>query len=104
MKEKTIKIAEVCGEDIVSRDDGLKFRNYIVQELSKFDILILDFEGLTIASVSFMDEAFAKLAFGYDREELATMLKFENMNEFDKDRLNELTLDRLNQKKTMAAK
>ena len=61
MKKKIIKIAEVCGEDIVSRDDGLKFREYVVRELNKYDKLIFDFENLTIASVSFIDEAFAKL-------------------------------------------
>ncbi len=95
MKEKIIKIDEHCGDNRVSREDGLRMREWIQKEWGKHDRFVFDFNNILIASVSFMDEAFAKLAFEYNRDELAGKLKFENLRPFDRALLNDLVMARI---------
>lgn len=79
----------------MSRQDGANFRARIQKEWEKYEKLIFDFNDTLIASVSFMDEAFAKLASYYSKEELQKKLKFVNMREFDRAMLNNLVMKRL---------
>jgi hypothetical protein len=41
--------------------------------------IIVDFSNILIASVSFMDQAFGKMAFEYSKEDLRKKLLFINM-------------------------
>lgn len=95
MKEKIISIDKHCGDDRVSRDDGLRMREWIIKQWNKNDRIVFDFENILIASVSFLDEAFAKLAFDYSKDELVKKLKFENLQHFDRALLNDLVLARI---------
>lgn len=95
MKEKFLSIQKHCGVDRVSRDDGLRMREWIIKQWNKNDRIVFDFENILIASVSFLDEAFAKLAFDYSKDELVKKLKFENLQHFDRALLNDLVRARI---------
>jgi hypothetical protein len=56
-----------------------------------FDYLKIDFEGLKIASTSFFDEGFAKLADeGWTSEKLASLVTLKNIYPRDKEILDDL--------------
>jgi hypothetical protein len=57
-----IKIKEAFKKDWVSREAGEKLRLKIISGLSKNKTVDVDFGGMKIASVSFMDEGISKLA------------------------------------------
>ncbi|MBN1115545.1 MAG: STAS-like domain-containing protein [Oligoflexia bacterium] len=61
MSIKTISIAEDFKNDYVTRDAGEKLRNMIIAGEKDYEKIEIDFGDLIIASVSFFDEAFAKL-------------------------------------------
>ena len=57
-----IKIKEEFKDDWITREAGETLRKRLVTIISQKTNLVLDFEGLTVASTSFFDEGFAKLA------------------------------------------
>jgi len=97
VKKKSINISieKNCGENRISREDGLRLREWIEKEWEKNDKLTFDFGNILIASVSFIDEAFAKLAFDHSKDELVNKLKFENLRPFDRALLNDLVVARI---------
>ena len=104
MKQININIKKHCGDDCVSRDDGFRLREWIEKEWKNNDKLTFDFGNLLIASVSFIDEAFAKLAFNHRKEELVNKLKFENLRPFDRALLNDLVLARIRESESSLKK
>ena len=104
MNQKYINIRNHCKDDCVSRDDGLKLREWIEEQWDKEVQLVFDFDNVLIASVSFIDEAFAKLAFEHGRDELVEKLKFENLCPFDRALLNDLIKARLREKVSKSKK
>lgn len=97
-KEYLVDIKEICGKNRVTRDDGKKIHDIIREQWHSNEKIKIDFGDLLVASVSFTDEAFGKLAFEFSKEEIVSKLKFENMQEFDKALLNDILSSRFRQK------
>jgi hypothetical protein len=98
MNEYSININSICGKNIVTRDDGKKVHDLIIQQWNESTRIKIDFGNVLIASVSFMDEIFGKLAFEYDRQEVVSKLQMENIQDFDRALLNDILVSRYKQK------
>ncbi|HAX61250.1 MAG TPA: hypothetical protein DCX95_01640 [Elusimicrobia bacterium] len=79
------------------RKDGEWFREeFIVKQWNKVERFIFDFENRPVASVSFLDEVFAKLFLEFKPEEVIRKLyRFERMVPMDKELLKEVINTRL---------
>lgn len=97
-KEFHIDIKKMAGTDTVSREHGRKIRKIIEQLLKIKDKITIDFSNLSIASPSFIDEAFAKLMLKYPLDGIRTKLSFVNMTEFDRALLNDLVRARIRER------
>lgn len=97
-KEFYIDIRKIAGTDTVSREHGRKIRKIIEQLLKIKDKITIDFSNLSIASPSFIDEAFAKLMLKYPVDEIRAKLSFVNMTEFDRALLNDLVRARIRER------
>jgi hypothetical protein len=78
----------------VTRDDGAHLRHAIEQAWHDAGPIVLDFRGLTIASVSFFDEALGVLALEHPVEELTRRVRVENMVAADRELLNNIVSSR----------
>jgi hypothetical protein len=96
--ETQININSYCEKNVVTREDGKKVHDYIVSKWVDSEKIEIDFGNVLIASVSFFDEIFGKLAFEYTRNELTSKLQPVNMQEFDRALLNDILKSRLRQK------
>lgn len=94
----TINLKEKCGKRTISRDDGRFVANLISKVLATHEDVTIDFDNIMIASVSFFDEAFGKLAFNFPKEELQKKLVFEKIDKYDRALLNDILLSRYRQK------
>jgi hypothetical protein len=92
-----IDIQEVCGKKTVTRDEGQVINKILTEQWDKADQFQLDFGNLLIASVSFIDEAFGKLALCHTSEDLQQKLVFKNMVPYDRKLLNDIIISRLRQ-------
>jgi hypothetical protein len=97
-KEFHIDIKKMAGTDTVSREHGRKIRKIIERFLKIKDKITIDFSNLSIASPSFIDEAFAKLMLKYPLDGIRTKLSFINMTEFDRALLNDLVRARIRER------
>ncbi len=86
------------GTQTVSREDGQAIAKKLLKAMEKEDKVVIDFDNILIASVSFFDEAIGKLAFKYSREVLAKKLSFENIEAYDRALLNDILISRYHQK------
>jgi hypothetical protein len=93
-----ILIKKICGKRTATRDDGKKINEILTKKWNKEQILDVDFDSVLVASVSFMDEAFGKLALRYTKEDLQRKLKFKNIVDYDRALLNDILYSRLRQK------
>ncbi|PIU53521.1 MAG: hypothetical protein COS90_05675 [Deltaproteobacteria bacterium CG07_land_8_20_14_0_80_60_11] len=94
-----INLNDKCGKKkTITREDGKIINEMIKGAWDNEDKIIIDLDNITIASVSFLDEAFGKLAFEYSKETLLKKLSFENVNEFDRALLNDIFISRFHQK------
>ena len=85
------------GKQTITREDGLVIANKLIQAMEKEENITIDFDNILIASVSFFDEAFGKLAFKYSKDTLVKKLTFENIEEFDRALLNDILISRYHQ-------
>lgn len=97
-KEFYLDIKKIAGTDTVSREHGRKIRKMIEHLLKIKDKITIDFSHLSIASPSFIDEAFAKLMLKYPLDEIRVKLFFVNMTEFDRALLNDLVRARIRER------
>ena len=97
-KEFYIDIIKMAGTDTVSREHGRKIRKMIEPLLKTEHNIRVDFSNLSIASPSFMDEAFAKLLLKHSLDDVRDKLSFVNMTEFDRALLNDLVVARLRER------
>lgn len=97
-KEFHVDIKKMAGTDTVSREHGRKIRKRIELFLKIKDRITIDFSNLSIASPSFIDEAFAKLMLKYPLDEIRTKLSFVSMTEFDRALLNDLVRARIRER------
>lgn len=101
-KEFYIDIIKMAGTDTVSREHGRKIRKMIEPILKTEHNIRVDFSNLSIASPSFIDEAFAKLLLTYSLDDVRDKLSFVNMTEFDRALLNDLVAARLRERNLLA--
>jgi hypothetical protein len=95
---KTINLKAERGKQTISREDGLVIAQKLTEAMEKEDKITVDFNNILIASVSFFDEAFGKLAFKYSKDILVQKLSFENMEPFDRALLNDILISRYHEK------
>lgn len=91
-----LDVVKICGEDVISRDAGKKFRATILEnwETPILEVLI----GKTpIGSASFFDEAFALLLKRNNKsiEEVKAKLKFPDISPGDRKLLNYVMMARM---------
>jgi hypothetical protein len=89
-----LRIADVCGDSRVFRDDGLKLRRAIEKQWAREETIEIDFDNIRIASASFLDEGIAALALMIPMEEIKRKLRMRNITEPDRVLLNHLILSR----------
>ncbi len=97
-----IRVTEVCPTSRLFRADGEKLREAILERWSA-DAVEVDFEGETIASVSFLDEAIAVLFLEHPRDLVLSRLKTANMVKGDRDLLNRLVGHRIREAAALTA-
>ena len=88
---KKINIREKFSSDFITRAAGEKLRLMILEAAEKGEVVEIDFSNLMIASTSFFDEGFAKLAdSGWTHEKMNTAIVLKNIHPKDKEILEEL--------------
>ena len=90
----TINIKEVVHKSLSSRKDGRKLRRHLEKLWDENDRLEIDFSGMEIASVSFLDEAFGALLDNHSLDEMKGKLSFINIEDEDRKLLNYIILSR----------
>ena len=93
-----ININNICGKKTVTRDDGEKVNKILNEKWNCEKIIQIDFSNVLVASVSFMDEAFGKLALKHTKEDLQEKLRFKNIVKYDKALLNDILYSRFRQR------
>lgn len=82
---------------VTSRADGEVLREHLLRNWDSVDSFELDFNGLQVASVSFLDEAFGMLAEHYGKKEILQKVKTQNVDELDQKMLDSILRSRLSQ-------
>ena len=90
----SLRVQDVCPTSRVLRADGRVLREAIEKLWNDSELLELDFGGLTIASISFLDEGVASLFVDYDAEVIRRRLKIVGIAEDDRKQLNSLVARR----------
>jgi len=93
-----IILQDICKKQTITRDDGQIVVEMIIDAWDREDKITIDLSNILVASVSFLDEAFGKLAFNYPKEALTEKLSFTNIQEYDKALLNDILSSRYHQK------
>jgi len=93
-----INLKDKYEKQTITRKDGEQISKMILEAWDNQDKITIDFSNILIASVSFLDEAFGKLAFRYAKEELKKKLAFENLEQYDRALLNDILISRYHQK------
>lgn len=97
---KKVNIKSDFADDWISRKAGENLRCLIIEAAGNNEKIEIDFAGLLIASTSFFDEGFAKLAkSGWTREKLSSQITFKNLHPKDKMILEEMCRNRGMQEK-----
>ncbi|GBE29793.1 MAG TPA: DUF4325 domain-containing protein [Bacteroidetes bacterium] len=97
-----IKVKSLVGTSVSSRKDGRKLRRKILDTLANSqESVIVDFGGMEIASVSFLDEGIALLLEDITIEEMGKKVKVINIDELDRKLLNFITLSRKKERDTL---
>jgi hypothetical protein len=94
-----IDIRRTCGKRTITRAEGEKINRIISKNWNQENLFYIDFDSVLVASVSFMDEAFGKLALMHTKEEMQGKLKFENILDYDRALINDIVYSRFRQKK-----
>ena len=99
-----LNIKQLCGHKTVSREDGKVLYKELIGALKEGLEITLDFDNVLVASVSFMDEAFGRLALRYSLDRLKRDLHIENIQEFDRALLNDIIISRSRQRRIKSGK
>ena len=83
-----IDLKDFCHKRGLTGEDGQKLQKVIKDSWDDEDKITIDFNNILIASVSFFDEAFGKLAFKYPVDMLKEKLAFEHIDNYDRALLN----------------
>ena len=93
-----INLKDKYEKKTITRKDGEQISKMILEAWDNQDKITIDFSNILIASVSFLDEAFGKLAFEYPKEDLTKKLAFKNLEQYDRALLNDILISRYHQK------
>ena len=99
-----LKLGELIGKYCSQRQNGPErkggefIRDLIIKNWSKEDNIEISFEGVEIATPSFVDESIGKLIHNYSLQQLQNKLLFANINDDIKDKINKSIELRLQQK------
>jgi hypothetical protein len=93
-----INVRKICGKRTITRDDGAKINRIISVKWNQEEVFHIDFDSVLVASVSFMDEAFGKLALEHTKEDMQEKLRFENILDYDRALINDILFSRFRQK------
>ena len=93
-----INLQEKCEKQTITREDGKKINEMIIDAWIRDEHVIIDFNNILIASVSFLDEAFGKLTFDYPKEYFRDKLNLKNVQEYDRRLLNDILTSRYRQR------
>lgn len=93
-----LNLKEKCAKNTITREDGELIYKLISGAWNSESKIVIDFSNILIASVSFLDEAFGKLAFDHSLEDMKNRLSFENMEQYDRALLNDILISRYHQK------
>lgn len=89
---KKIILKNEFSDDHITRTAGEKLRTAILKELEEDSQITIDFTDIVIASTSFLDEAFAKLADSkISNEKIEKLLILKNLNTRDRELLKKLS-------------
>ncbi|MBF0104488.1 MAG: STAS-like domain-containing protein [Deltaproteobacteria bacterium] len=92
---RTIIIKNEFGADHITRVAGERLRNMILKAAVENEKVKVDFSGVIIASTSFFDEGFAKLALhGWTKEKYLSDVLIENLDKRDQKVLSEMCRNR----------
>ncbi len=91
-------VRRVCPDSRVFRPDGERLRDAIVGAWRDHESVEVDFEGETIASISFLDEAVAVLFVDHDAEVIRRRLQLTGLTDGDRRELNVLVSKRRSQR------
>ncbi len=92
-----IKLKTEYKDDYISRVAGENLRKKMVNSKNKITV---DFENQIIASISFLDEGFAKLILeGWSKEKIKKNIEFKNIHPRDKDLIDKLIQNQIEELK-----
>ncbi len=91
----SINIKKEFSGDYITRVAGERLRNIILDAVARGEVVELDFTGAVVASTSFFDEGFAKLAdFEWDKEKFRSSISIVGMNSRDEKLMREICAGR----------
>ena len=93
-----IDVIALCGAARISRDDGQRLRLEVEKHWHDPEPITVDFGNVTIASLSFLDEALGILALRHSLDEIRQRVRVENIKEPDRAVLNRLMLTRADER------
>jgi hypothetical protein len=92
----SINIKKEFSDDFLSRKAGERLRSMILEATKGNHKAEIDFSGIIIASTSFFDEGFAKLAeMNWTKDKFSSLLTLKNINPKDESILWDLFNKRL---------
>ncbi len=89
-----LQVKEICPSSRVFRDDGQVLRDAIEAAWSDEAPVEVDFDGETIASVSFLDQGIATLFVDHAADDIGRRLTIVGLTEPDSRLVNELVAKR----------
>ncbi|MEW5913590.1 MAG: STAS-like domain-containing protein [Thermodesulfobacteriota bacterium] len=95
----SINIKRICGKNRVTREDGKVIYNLIAEKWKNDKKICIDFNNIRIASVSFLDEVFGKLALKHDVKAIKNKIELVNVQPFDRALINDILLARSKQRR-----
>ena len=95
-----IDLRDICLKRAVTGEDGQKILKVIEDSWDQEEKITVDFNNILVASVSFFDEAFGKLASKYPVNMLKEKLTFLNIDNYDRALLNAILSSRYGQKQS----
>lgn len=100
----TIRLIESIGKYCSQRQSGPKWkggeliRDLVIKNWDKEEKIEISFEGVELATPSFVDESIGKLVHSYSLDQLKSKLAFTHINDDIKEKVNKSIELRLQQK------
>lgn len=83
-----VKIKDIAGPNLISRTEGRKVYDHILDIWDEDDTITVSFDGVEVASLSFFNAAFSPFFFDHSLDEVKSKLQFIDISSNDKYLLN----------------